>query len=169
MKHYNADSGGGLGWGLPAPIGIALADPSRPVVALVGDGSIQYPIQALWTAAQLGVRVLVVVLRNGEYAAMKGLSFTLGANHPPSYNLRGIDIVSLNEGYRCIGLCIDEPDTVVEAARKALNLQVTTVLNIPIDSSVTALDASRRCEQPSSKRSLGRTGVDETQPQRPLP
>lgn len=106
----------------------------------MGDGSIQYAIQALWTVAQLGVRVLVVVLHNGEYAAMKGLSLTLGANHPPSYNLPGIDIVSLSEGYGC-DLRIDEPDTVVEAARKALNSEVTTVLDIPFESSVTALYA----------------------------
>jgi benzoylformate decarboxylase len=138
--YYNAGSGG-LGWGLPASVGIALADPSRPVVCLVGDGSFQYSVQALWTAAQLGVRLLVVVLNNGEYAAMKGLSLTLGAAHPPSYDLPGIDTVSLTQGYGCIGLRTDQPDAVVEAARKALTSQATTVLDIPIDPRVAALYA----------------------------
>ena len=138
--YYNAGSGG-LGWALPASVGIALADPSRPVVCLVGDGSIQYSIQALWTAAQLGVRLLVVVLNNGEYGAMKGLSLTLGAANPPSYDLPGIDIVSLARGYGCTGLRTDEADSVVEAVRKALTTQATTVLDIPIDPRVPALYA----------------------------
>jgi benzoylformate decarboxylase len=136
--YYNAGSGG-LGWALPASVGIALADPARPVVCLVGDGSVQYSIQALWTAAQLGVRLLVVVLNNGEYAAMKGLSLTLGAAHPPSYDLPGIDTVSLTQGYGCIGVRADQPDAVVEVARTALTQEATTVLDIPIDPRVTAL------------------------------
>jgi benzoylformate decarboxylase len=45
-------AGGGLGWGLPAAVGAQLAAPDRPVVALMGDGSMHYSITALWTAAQ---------------------------------------------------------------------------------------------------------------------
>ncbi|MEW1659423.1 thiamine pyrophosphate-dependent enzyme [Streptomyces sp. NPDC093707] len=89
--YYNAASGG-LGRALPASVGIALTDPSRPVVCLLGDGSAPYSIQALWTAARLGLRLIVIVLNNGEYAAMKALSRTFDAHHPPSYDLPGIDI-----------------------------------------------------------------------------
>ncbi|MFJ5901284.1 benzoylformate decarboxylase [Streptomyces sp. NPDC093064] len=136
--YYNAASGG-LGWGLPASVGIALADPSRPVVCLLGDGSAQYSIQALWTAAQLGLRLIVIVLNNGEYAAMKDLSLTFGAHHPPSYDLPGIDITHHAQGYGCTGLRAEGPDSVVEAARTALATQTTTVIDIPIDPRTTAL------------------------------
>jgi benzoylformate decarboxylase len=73
--------GGGIGWGLPAAIGVKLALPERPVVALVGDGSAMYTCQALWTAARYRVGVALVILDNASYRilkqrihAMKGLA-----------------------------------------------------------------------------------------------
>jgi benzoylformate decarboxylase len=64
--------GGGIGWGLPAAVGIKLALPDRPVVALVGDGSAMYTIQALWTAANERLGGLVfVILDNGSYRILK--------------------------------------------------------------------------------------------------
>jgi benzoylformate decarboxylase len=64
--------GGGIGWGLPAAIGIKLALPDRPVVALVGDGSAMYTIQALWTAAHERLAGLVfVILNNRSYRILK--------------------------------------------------------------------------------------------------
>ncbi len=49
---YHALASGGIGWGLPASVGVSLANPDRPVVCFSGDGSAMYSIQALWTAAQ---------------------------------------------------------------------------------------------------------------------
>lgn len=65
---------GGLGFGLPAAIGVRLARPDRPVVAVLGDGSTLYAVQALWSAAHYGVGVLVIVLANGRYAIMDQLA-----------------------------------------------------------------------------------------------
>ncbi|MET7997287.1 thiamine pyrophosphate-dependent enzyme [Amycolatopsis sp. NPDC005232] len=65
---------GGLGFAVPAAIGVRMARPDRPVVAVVGDGSSLYAIQALWSAAHYGVGVLVVVLANGRYAIMDELA-----------------------------------------------------------------------------------------------
>ena len=65
---------GGLGFAIPAAIGLRMADPQRPVVAVVGDGSSLYAIQALWSAARYGAGVLVVVLANGRYAIMDQLA-----------------------------------------------------------------------------------------------
>jgi benzoylformate decarboxylase len=65
---------GGLGFALPASIGIKHALPQRPVVAVVGDGSAMYAIQSLWTAVHLGVGVLCVVMANGRYAIMDRLA-----------------------------------------------------------------------------------------------
>ncbi len=63
--------GGGIGWGLPAAIGVKLALPQRPVVALIGDGSAMYTCQALWTAAHARVAVVFVILNNRSYRILK--------------------------------------------------------------------------------------------------
>ncbi|MFI9379554.1 thiamine pyrophosphate-binding protein [Kutzneria sp. NPDC052558] len=65
---------GGLGFALPAAIGLRMADPDRPVVAIVGDGSSIYQIQALWTAAHYSVGALFVIMANGRYAVMDELT-----------------------------------------------------------------------------------------------
>jgi len=63
--------GGGIGWSLPASIGVKLALPDRPVVALTGDGSAMYTCQALWTAARDQVGVVFVILNNRSYRILK--------------------------------------------------------------------------------------------------
>jgi benzoylformate decarboxylase len=74
---------GGLGFALPAAIGIRMAQPGRPVVAVVGDGSSLYAIQALWSAAHYGCGVLFVVLANGRYAIMDRLAEQQAGGKPP--------------------------------------------------------------------------------------
>ena len=69
---------GGLGFALPAAIGLRMARPDRPVVAVVGDGSSLYAIQALWSAAHYRVGALFVILANGGYAIMDRLAEQAG-------------------------------------------------------------------------------------------
>jgi len=63
--------GGGIGWGLPAALGVKLALPQRPVVALVGDGSAMYTCQALWTAAHERIAAVFVIFNNASYRILK--------------------------------------------------------------------------------------------------
>jgi len=63
--------GGGIGWGIPASIGVKIALPDRPVIALVGDGSSMYTIQALWTAARYKIGVVFVIFNNTSYRILK--------------------------------------------------------------------------------------------------
>jgi benzoylformate decarboxylase len=63
--------GGGIGGGLPAAIGVKLAQPHRPVVALIGDGSAMYTVQALWTAAHEKLGIVFVILNNSSYRILK--------------------------------------------------------------------------------------------------
>src|SRR6202167_4655923 len=63
--------GGGIGWGLPAAIGAKLALPDRPVVALIGDGSAVYTVQALWNAARYRLPVIWVIFNNTSYRILK--------------------------------------------------------------------------------------------------
>lgn len=63
--------GGGIGWGISGAIGVKLAQPDRPVLALIGDGSAMYTIQALWTAAHDKVPVVYVIFNNSSYRILK--------------------------------------------------------------------------------------------------
>lgn len=68
---YHALASGGIGWSIPASVGMSLANPERPVVCYVGDGSAMYSIQALWTAAHHKLSVNVVLINNGGYRIIK--------------------------------------------------------------------------------------------------
>jgi benzoylformate decarboxylase len=68
---YHALASGGIGWGLPASVGVSLANPQRPVVCFSGDGSAMYSIQALWTAAHHKLPLNVVIANNGGYRIIK--------------------------------------------------------------------------------------------------
>jgi benzoylformate decarboxylase len=70
-KGFFGIRGGGIGWGLPAALGVRLALPHRPVVALVGDGSAMYTNQALWTAAHESLAVVYVIFNNASYRILK--------------------------------------------------------------------------------------------------
>jgi benzoylformate decarboxylase len=68
---YHALASGGIGWGLPASVGVSLANPDRPVVCFSGDGSAMYSIQVLWTAARHKLPLTVVIANNGGYRIIK--------------------------------------------------------------------------------------------------
>ena len=68
---YHALASGGIGWGLPASVGVSIANPDRPVVCFSGDGSAMYSIQALWTAAHHKLPLSVVIANNGGYRIIK--------------------------------------------------------------------------------------------------
>jgi benzoylformate decarboxylase len=68
---YHGLASGGIGWGLPASVGVSLANPDRPVVCYSGDGSAMYSIQALWTAAHHKLPLTVVIVNNGGYRIIK--------------------------------------------------------------------------------------------------
>ncbi|RDI68411.1 benzoylformate decarboxylase [Nocardia pseudobrasiliensis] len=129
--YYNTGAGG-LGWALPASMGIALADPTATVVCLIGDGAMQYSIQSLWTAAQSGIRLIVIVLNNGGYGAMKDLAAQLGASDPPSFDLPGLDLATLARGYGCTATRPTTPEQIRQSVRQALQEQTTTVIDVPV-------------------------------------
>ncbi len=96
---------GGLGFALPAAIGVRMARPDRPVVAVVGDGSSLYAIQSLWSAAQYEVGALFVILSNGGYAVMDRLAEKQGGGAPwPSF---AVDIAAMARALGCPAVRID--------------------------------------------------------------
>jgi acetolactate synthase-1/2/3 large subunit len=74
--------GGSIGWALPTSVGAAIAAPDRKVVALEGDGSGMYTMQALWTMAREGLDVTVVVFANRAYQILRGELANVGASAP---------------------------------------------------------------------------------------
>jgi benzoylformate decarboxylase len=70
-QSYFGLRGGGIGWGLPATIGVKVALPDRPVVGLIGDGSAMYTCQGLWTAAHYRIGAVFVILNNMSYRILK--------------------------------------------------------------------------------------------------
>jgi thiamine pyrophosphate-dependent acetolactate synthase large subunit-like protein len=105
---------GGLGFGLPAAIGVRMASPRRPVVAVVGDGSSLYGIQALWSAAHYKVGVLFLVLANGRYAIMDRLAEQAGGK-PPWPAFEEVSIAALAEGLGCPAERVESYDAMIEA------------------------------------------------------
>ncbi|KLT40518.1 benzoylformate decarboxylase [Cutaneotrichosporon oleaginosum] len=98
-RQYHFPASGGLGFGLPAAVGIALARPEVTVVATVGDGSANYGITALWTAAQRRTRVVFVIVNNGTYGALRRFAAAMDAENAPGLDVPGIDFVQLAQGY----------------------------------------------------------------------
>ncbi|TVT36723.1 benzoylformate decarboxylase [Amycolatopsis rhizosphaerae] len=96
---YFFPAAGGLGFGLPAAVGMAMGLPGRPVVAVVGDGSANYGITALWTAARYEVPVTFVILRNGTYGALRWFGNLLGTPDVPGTEIPGLDFTALAAGY----------------------------------------------------------------------
>jgi benzoylformate decarboxylase len=86
---------GGLGHGLPAAVGVALARTDRKVIALLGDGSAMYAIQGLWSAAQLAVPVTFVIVNNGGYVALEEFAPHFGVSSAPGTRLPHLDFVAL--------------------------------------------------------------------------
>ena len=109
-------SGGVLGWGVAAGIGAKIGQPDRQVVALVGDGSLQFGIQALWSAVRYEVPLAVVVYNNGGYQANRKFLHLYGGRAAATgkyvgANLQGPDIdnVSLCKGYGVEAERVDDP------------------------------------------------------------
>jgi len=90
-RSYYFPANGGLGWGLPAAIGVQLADPTRPVIALIGDGAMQYTPAALWTAARYRIPVTFVIAQNEEYGALQRFSRIMDVPDGGYLDIDGID------------------------------------------------------------------------------
>ena len=118
-QSYFGLRGGGIGWGLPATIGVKLALPDRPVVGLIGDGSSMYTVQGLWTAARYKIGAIFVILNNTSYRILKQRLHNMRGLAEQADSYVGmelldpkIDFVSLA---RSLGVAADRAKTVHEA------------------------------------------------------
>jgi benzoylformate decarboxylase len=114
---------GGLGWSLPAAVGVALAKPGARVIALIGDGSAMYAIQALWSAAQGRLPITVLILNNRRYAALQDFAPVFG--YPPGAHVAGtalpdLDFVALAAGHGVPGVRVAQADDLAGVLAAAL-------------------------------------------------
>jgi len=125
---------GGLGHGLPAAIGIALARPREKVIALLGDGSSMYAIQGLWTAVRLGLGVTFVIIKNRRYEALLEFGRHFGLQSTVGTSLPDIDFCALAQGQGVKATAVDRKDVVDEALRTAFaNLTRPTLVEVAVD------------------------------------
>lgn len=124
---------GGLGHGLPAAIGIALARPDEKVIAFLGDGSSMYAIQGLWTAAQLGLPITFIIANNHRYEALVQFGHHFGLNAVLGTDLPQIDFCALASGQGVAAHRVDSPDALDAALRASFEARAPTLLNVIIE------------------------------------
>jgi benzoylformate decarboxylase len=130
-------AGGALGWGLPAALGAQLALPERPVVAVVGEGSLHFTVQALWTAKQLDLPVVVVVVDNESYLAVqRAVELYLGEKRDdwfPGTLLPELDSVAVARGYGIEALRVSAPTDIADAVATAIRARKPCLVDIPVE------------------------------------
>ncbi len=138
-ESFFASASGGLGFAMPAAVGIALARPDRPVVCLVGDGSALFAPQALWSAAQLRVPVTFVVSDNARYAILESVAAFGGMTGVPSLELPGVDLVAMAKSYGCPATRVDDPGKLADAIETAITRGGPMLIDVAVDRSVPPL------------------------------
>ena len=134
---------GGLGYSLPASVGIALGRPERRTVCLIGDGSAMYSIQALWTAAQRKLPLTVVVINNAGYGAMRSFSQVMQVRNVPGLDLPDIDFVRIAQGMGCDAVRVSHPSELAGALKRSLSHDGVSLVDVIVDSAVPMLYARK--------------------------
>ncbi|TXH64330.1 MAG: acetolactate synthase large subunit [Thermomonas sp.] len=122
-------TGGAIGQGLPNAVGAAIACPDRPVIALIGDGTAMYTIQALWTMAREQLNVTSIIFNNASYSVLNVELERVGANASPGskaksqLDLRGpvLDFARLAQGMGVHAARADSAEAFCKALEYALS------------------------------------------------
>ncbi len=131
---YTMDSGG-LGYGMPASVGVAMGKPGSRVICLIGDGSSMYSIQALWSAAQNKLPITFVILNNRRYAALQDFAPVFGfsaSDVVQGTELPDIDFQSLAKGMGCSASRVSDPGELRDVLERALTGDAPTVVEVVV-------------------------------------
>jgi benzoylformate decarboxylase len=135
--------GGGLGWGLPATIGVKLAKPDRTVLGIIGDGSTLYVNQALWTAAHYGIPVVWLICNNAQYMILKRRLHAYGGAAAKAERYIGLDMMDPEVDFLALaramgvhGVRADTAEAVSKALREAISRNGPTLIDVPIERSI---------------------------------
>src|SRR3569623_1543066 len=131
---------GGLGYSLPAAVGVALAIKAGAqddkVIAILGDGSAMYTIQGLFSAVAEKANVSFLILNNAAYAALTGFSAEFGMHEVPGCDLTGLEFVKLAEGQGVEGRRVDTVDELDAAREWSFAARGPTLLDLRIENAV---------------------------------
>lgn len=125
---------GGLGYGLPAAVGVALARRGEKIIALLGDGSSMYSIQGLWTAAQLKLPITFIIVNNQRYEALVQFGRHFGLARTVGTGLGGIDFCGLARSQGCKAMRVERADTLDDTLRAALSAPEPTLVEAVVES-----------------------------------
>src|SRR3979490_3387310 len=135
---YHALASGGIGWGLPASVGVSMANPHRPVGWFFGDGGAMYSIQALWTAAHHKLPLSVVIVNNGGYRIIKQrlLAFH-GDDHYVGMDFvdPSVDFTSLAKSLRVEAMGITEAKDIAPALKSSFERPGAKLIEVVVDGS----------------------------------
>ena len=128
---------GGIGWGVPAACGVQAAYPDRPVIAIIGDGSSMYSIQALWTAANQKLPVNYIICDNGGYRIIKERLFAFHGNENfigMDFKEPSVDFVTLAESMGVPAVRVESHDNFVPALKMAIeNSKGPNLISVTVD------------------------------------
>lgn len=136
---YHANASGGIGWAIGAAIGVQLAQPDRPLVAIIGDGSAMYSIQALWTAAHLNLPITYVIANNKGYRILKQRLKAFHGNDNfigMSIDEPEIDFVALARSLGMSAEAVTAPDAVRPALDSAIASGKPTLIDVAVQTSL---------------------------------
>ena len=136
---FHALASGGIGWGVPAAVGVALAQAPRQVLCYSGDGSAMYTIQALWTAAHLKLPITYVIANNGGYRIIKQRLKSFHGNDRfigMDFADPKIDFTALARSMGMPAEHIADPDAVAPALRRAFSTPGPKLLDVVVDGKV---------------------------------
>ena len=136
---FHALASGGIGWGLPAAVGVAFAQAPRPVCCFSGDGSAMYSIQALWTAANAKLPITYIIANNGGYRIIKQrlLAFHGSDRYVGmDFDDPKIDFTALAKSLGMPAERITEPDALPDALHRAFSSPGPKLLDVVVDGRV---------------------------------
>ena len=136
---YHANASGGIGWAIGAAIGVQLAQPDRPLIAIIGDGSAMYSIQALWTAAHLNLPITYIIANNKGYRILKQRLKAFHGNDNfigMSIDEPEIDFVALARSLGMSAEAVTVPDAVRPALDSAIASGKPTLLDVAVETSI---------------------------------
>ena len=144
-ESYFTFASGGLGWNAPAAVGIALAQKqnktSRPTVLAVGDGSLHYSVQSIYTAVQHKVKLIYLVPRNEEYAILKEFAILEDTPNVPALDLPGLNAQAVAKSYGCPAFRVENTVELQKRFEEALKIDGPVLIEFPVDKKLRPLVA----------------------------
>jgi benzoylformate decarboxylase len=129
---YYFSAGGGLGFGLAAAIGVQLAQPDRPVVCVLGEGSVQYAVTGFWTAAAYDVPVTFLILSNREYSILKWFADVEEVQGAPGLDLPALEVARVAEAYGVSSKTVSGRNELHEALKAAIGSAKPQLVEVPV-------------------------------------